>query len=125
MLKKLKKRLIMEVKAQTKHIRMSPRKLNLVAKSIKDLPLEKALEKLSFLRKRAAEPLLKTLNSAIANATNNFGLKKDNLRIKSIQILKGPTLKRWRAVSRGRAHPYEKKTSHIKVILTKKNGTKD
>lgn len=115
----------MEIKAKSKYIRISPRKLNLVAKSIKGLSLQKALETLAFLEKKAARSLLKTLKSAIANAINNFKLKEEGLKIKSIEILKAPMLKRWRPVSRGRAHPYAKRTSHIKVILEEvSSGTK-
>ena len=115
----------MEIKAESKYIRISPRKLQLVAKSIKGLSLQEALETLVFLEKRAARSLLKTLKSAIANAINNFKLKEEDLKIKSIEILKAPMLKRWRPVSRGRAHPYVKRTSHIKVILEEvSSGTK-
>ncbi|MBL7158970.1 50S ribosomal protein L22 [Candidatus Microgenomates bacterium] len=115
----------MDIKAKSQHVRMSPRKVRLVVDGAKGLSLQKTLEYLILLRKRAAKPLLKTINSAIANATANFKLKEENLKIKSIEILKGPVLKRWRPVSRGRAHPYKKRTSHIKVILEEsKNGTK-
>ena len=107
----------MEIKAESKYIKISPRKVRLVANTVRGLSLTSALENLTFLRKRAAKPLFKTLKSAIANAVNNFKLKEEDLKIKSIEILKGPVLKRWRPVSRGRAHSYEKKMSHIRVIL--------
>ena len=115
----------MEIKAESKYARISPRKARLVAEKIKNLPLEDALENLAFLRKRTAKPILKTLKSAIANATYNFKLKNEDLKIKSIEILKGPVLKRWRPVARGRAHPYKRRTSHIKVILEEKPKTKN
>lgn len=107
----------MEIKAESKYVRISPRKAQLVARAIKGLSLKEALESLSFIRKKAAKPIFKTLKSAIANATHNLKLKEENLRIRSIEILKGPVFKRWRPVSRGRAHPYLKRTSHIKVVL--------
>lgn len=107
----------MEIKAESNYIRISPRKLQLVVEAIKGRPLDEVLDVLASIRKRAARPLLKTLKSAVANATNNFKLKEENLAIKSVQVLKGRMLKRWRAVSRGRTHPYKKRTSHIKVIL--------
>lgn len=110
----------MEIKAESKYARISPRKARLVAEKIKNLPLKDALENLAFLRKRTAKPILKTLKSAIANATYNFKFKDEDLKIKSIEILKGPVLKRWRPVARGRTHPYKRRTSHIKVVLTKK-----
>jgi len=115
----------MEVKAEAKYIRMSPRKVRLVVRAIKELTAQQAVETLKFVNKRAAKPLSKLIQSAIANAKNNFGLKPETLRFKKIQVGEGPTLKRWRAVSRGRAHPIMKRTSHIKVILEGKNGTKD
>jgi len=116
----------MEIKAESKYIKVSPRKLQLVAKEIKKSPLSEALEVLPFFKKKAARPLLKTLNSAVANAVNNLKLKKENLKIKSIEILKAPMLKRWRPVSRGRSHSYVKRMSNIKVILeeTKKSKRK-
>lgn len=114
----------MEIQAESKYVRTSPRKLQLVAESLKGLSLKQALENLSFLRKRAAKPLLKTLKSAIANAVANFKLKEENLKIKSVQILKAPMLKRFRPVSRGVAHPYKRRMSHIKIVLTE-YGTKD
>lgn len=107
----------MEVKAEAKYIRMSSRKVRLVVDAIRGLNPQKALEYLKFVNKRAAGPLSKVIKSAIANAKNNFGLKPEDLRFKEIQVGEGPTLKRWRAVSRGRAHQIMKRTSHIKVIL--------
>jgi len=107
----------MEVKAEAKYIRMSSRKVRLVVDAIRGLSPQKALEYLKFVNKRAAGPLSKVIKSAIANAKNNFGLKPEDLRFKEIQVGEGPTLKRWRAVSRGRAHQIMKRTSHIKVIL--------
>jgi len=107
----------MEIKASASFVRMSPRKLRLVADSIRDLSLEEALIALENSDKRASKPLLKVINQAIGNATNNLGVKKDSLRFKKILIEEGPTYKRWRAVSRGRAHSIFKRTSHIKIVL--------
>lgn len=107
----------MEVKAEAKYIRISPRKVRLVVDAIKGLSPQRALEHLRFIKKRAAQPLMKVIKSAMANAKKNFGLKVEDLKFKEIQVGEGPTLKRWRAVSRGRAHPIMKRTSHIKVVL--------
>lgn len=107
----------MEVKAEAKYIRISPRKVRLVADAIRGLDPQKALEYLKFVNKRAAGPLSKLIKSAIANAQNNFSLKPEDLKFKNIQVGEGPTLKRWQAVSRGRAHSIMKRTSHIKVVL--------
>ncbi len=94
--------------------------MRLVATAVKNLVPEEALDKLKFLNKRAAQPLAKVIKQALANATNNFKLKKESLKFKSIQIRKGSTYKRWRSVSRGRAHSIFKRTSHIRVILESK-----
>ena len=110
----------MLVKAESKFIRTSPRKIRLVAGLIRDLAPEEAVTTLSHLRQRAATPLLKTLKQAMANALNNHNLAKDSLLIQSIEVNEGPTYKRWRPVSRGRAHSIFKRTSHIKLVLKTK-----
>lgn len=107
----------MKITAQQKYIRMSPQKIRLVAAAIKHLPPAEAQRQLAFIPKRAARPLSKVIGQAVANATNNLKLNPRLLKIESIEINEGPTLKRWRAVSRGRAHGILKQTSHIKVIL--------
>ena len=107
----------MEVIAKSKHIRQTPRKLRLVAAALSGLSVTKVLEGLKNLNKRAAKPILLTLRQAQGNAVNNFDLDEDSLKIKEIQINEGPTLKRWRAGSRGRAREILKRTSHIRLIL--------
>lgn len=105
-----------------KYLLISPQKIREVARVIKGLDLEAALAQLEFFPKRASRPLLTALKSAIANAANNFKLERDKLKIETIEIGEGPRLKRWRAVSRGTAHQYKKRTSHIKIILTEKEN---
>ena len=110
----------MEIKASLKYFRAAPRKTRLVADLIRKMDADKAQVKLQFLRKRAAEPFLKLLNSAVANASKNFNLdekKISNLYIKKITVDEGPKLKRWMPVSRGTSHPIQKKTSHITLVL--------
>jgi len=107
----------MEIRAVAKYIRISPKKIRLVADLIRDMSLNKAIETLSFLPHRAARPLLKVINSAIANAENNFGLKKEYLQIKSLIVNQGPALKRWTPKARGVATPIKRRSSHITVIL--------
>jgi len=107
----------MLIKAESKFIRTSPRKIRLVANYVRKLPPDEAVIILSHLRKRAATPLLKTLKQALANAVNNHNLAKDSLLIQSIEVNEGPTYKRWQPVSRGRAHSIFKRTSHIKIVL--------
>ena len=107
----------MEIRAVAKYIRISPKKIRLVVDLIRDMSLNKAIETLSFLPHRAARPLLKVINSAIANAENNFGLKKEDLQIKSLIVNQGPALKRWVPKARGVATPIKRRSSHITVIL--------
>lgn len=109
---------VTEIVAYQKYVRTSPRKLRLVADSVRHLLPHKALIDLKFMRKRAALVLAGVLKQAVSNAVNNQNLAKESLRIKSLEIQEGPTLKRWRAVSRGRAHRILKRMSHIKIILT-------
>lgn len=114
----------MEVKAQVKYIRMSPRKVRLVVNLIRGLDIEEAAHQLRFMTKAAAKPVLKLLNSAIANAVNNFKLQKENLYIKDITVNSGPTLKRWQPRAFGRATPIRKRSSHIEIVLAEKKVSK-
>lgn len=111
-----------------KYVRLGSRKLRLVAQAVKNLTPQEAIKQLEFLNKRSSLPVLKTIKQAIANAKNppagGKSVKLEDLRFSEIQILKGPILKRWRAVSRGRAYKIHKPTSHIKVVLEAKNGSK-
>lgn len=108
----------MLIKAQQKYISVSTRKLNEVAFLVRRVGKpEKAILLLENVQKRAAGPIVKTLKQAVANAKNNFKLEAKSLKIKEIQINKGPTYKRGRPVSRGRSHPIKKRTSHITIIL--------
>lgn len=110
----------MEINAKLRYLRMSPRKIRLVADLIRGLSAENARRALKFSDKRASEHILKLLNSAIANALNNFQ-KKEGLYIKKIFVDQGPTYKRFRPVARGMAHPINKKTSHITIVLDEQN----
>ncbi|MFZ5364441.1 MAG: 50S ribosomal protein L22 [Patescibacteria group bacterium] len=110
----------MEIKAQVKFVRMSPRKTRLVADLVRGLDVDKAKDQLQFMPKVASKPILKLLNSAIANAVNNFKLKKENLYIKAIMVDGGPVLKRWRPRAFGRAAPIRKRSAHIKLVLVER-----
>lgn len=110
----------MEVKAKIKYQRIAPRKARLVADLIRRKTVFDAKRDLVFCKKRAAIFIRKLLESAIANAKNNFNLSEDkieNMIIKEIKVDEGPKLKRWRPVARGTAHQIEKKTSHITLVL--------
>jgi len=97
---------------------MSPRKVRLVTGMIRGLKLDVARTQLAFLPKAASLPVLKVLNSAAANAVNNFKLDESTLIIKTATADQGPALKRWRARAMGRAAPIKKRTSHITIVLT-------
>lgn len=115
----------MEIKAESRTDRISPRKVMLVADVIRNKPVEQALQTLTLIRKRGAKVLYRVLKSAIGNAINNAKQKQDSLVIKSIEVTPGPFLKRYHASTRGRTHPYKKRSSHIKIILEEKKGLKD
>lgn len=107
----------MEVKAESNGIRISPRKVRLVADGIRDLSVAQALRMLALLQKRAAGSIEKTLKSAIANAVNNAKLKQDSLVIKRVEVTEAQSLKRFRPSTRGRVHPYKRRGSHIRIVL--------
>lgn len=109
-----------EFVAVGKNIKMSPRKMRLVADSVKKSDLQNALAQLVVLNKRAADPIRKALESAVANATHNFGKEKASLTIKDIIVTEGISYKRYHYASRGRIHPYKRRTSHVKVVLVQK-----
>jgi large subunit ribosomal protein L22 len=88
-----------------------------MADQIRGLPVQKALDVLEFSGKKAALPLRKAVLSAIANAEHNEGADVDELRIASIQVDEGPTIKRWRARAKGRAARIKKHSSHITVTV--------
>lgn len=108
----------MIITATQKFTRQTPRKLRLVANTVKKLPLDQAIRQLAVIERRSTLVLMKTVKQAIANALNNHSLKFDDLKIENILITDGPRYKRFRAVSRGRAHEIKKRTSHITVKLT-------
>ncbi len=107
----------MEIRAELNFLRMSPRKVRLTADMIRGKKIADALNIVKFSSRWAAKPILKLLQSAIANATHNFNLQKDNLYIKTIRVNQGPMLKRWSARAFGRASEIQKKTSHVIILL--------
>ncbi len=112
----------MEARAVAKYVRVSPQKCRLVADQVRRLSVGKALELLQFSPRKAAAPIRKTLESAIANAEHNQGLDIDELRVDTITIDEGPVMKRWRPRAKGRATPIIKKTSHITVSVSDEQG---
>ncbi len=114
----------MEVKVQLNNLRTAPRKTRQVADVIRNKNLAQARALLEFTIKRPADPMLKLLNSAAASAVNDLKLKEDDLYISKITVDEGPKLKRWHAMSRGRAYPILKRTSNITLVLSQKNPEK-
>ena len=110
------------VKAQLKHLRIAPRKVRLVADSIRTKNVKEAIRILSFLPKRASLPMKKLLQSAEANAKNNFQMESADLYVAKIWVDEGPVLKRYSPRAMGRATLIRKKTSHITVVLDEKKG---
>ena len=112
----------MEVKAVSKYVRISPRKVQKVVGAIKGKPVEAGLEILRFMPQKAAKILDKIVRSAVANADQNPDVDIDLLVIHNIVADQGPTLKRWRARARGRGTRILKRTSHITVILAEESS---
>lgn len=108
----------MPTSATLKFTRHSPQKMRLVADQIRGLPVERALSLLSFSNRKAATMLKKLLESAIANAEHNDGADIDTLRVSSISVDQGPTIKRLQPRARGRADRILKRTSHITLTVT-------
>ena len=107
-----------QVRATAKFVRMAPRKVRLVVDQIRNKSVEQALEVLQFSPRAAAEPVAKTLRSAVANAENNNGMRADNLVIKYAYVDEGPTMKRIRPRAKGSASRIRKRTSHITIIVS-------
>jgi large subunit ribosomal protein L22 len=105
------------MKAVVKTIRISPKKLNLVASLVRNKDVQDAIDILKFTPKKGALPLSKAIKSAAANAENNFKQKKATLFIKEIIVNKGPTYKRSVPISRGRVHPILKRNAHLTVTI--------
>ena len=103
--------------AKAKSIRTSGQKLNLVAKSIRGCNIKVAIDQLTFSKKRVAKEVLKVLNSAIANAENNFGLDIDKLMVQEAYVGKSIMMKRMRPRARGRAARILKPFSKLTILL--------
>jgi len=103
--------------ARIKHCRISPRKVGIVLDLIRGQDLDKALAILKYTPKAASEPLYKLVESAAANAENNFSMQKDILYVSECFCGPGPTLKRMRPRAKGRGDRVLKRTSHVTVIL--------
>lgn len=111
----------MEVFAVSRSVRIAPRKVRLIADAIRKMPLDDAKAALILINKRGAVALNKTLKSAIANAINNSKLNERDLQIKAIEVTEAASYKRFRPSTRGRVHPYKRRGSNIKIVLSDGN----
>ena len=107
----------MAVKAIAKGVRMSPRKVSIVAGLVRGRTVADALTILEHTPRRSALPVKKVIESAKANADHNHNYKPDSLQIVSISVTPGPRFKRYRPAAHGRALPFQRKTSHIHVVV--------
>jgi len=105
------------VTASLKNYRTAPRKMRLAADMIRGKSVAQASLILAHADKKGRHPISALLDSAVANAVNNFKLDKDTLVVKEIRIDQGIVLKRFKPVSRGSAHPIKKRTSHVSITL--------
>ncbi|MBC3514847.1 50S ribosomal protein L22 [Neobittarella massiliensis] len=110
----------MEAKAYLRHLRIAPRKVQIVLDLIRNQPAAKAMAILKATPKAASEPLQKLLKSAMANAENNHNMDKDNLYVAECFVCPGPIMKRIRPRAQGRAFRVLKRTSHVTMVLKEK-----
>lgn len=113
----------MDVTAHLRNLRMSPRKVRLVADLVRGLPVGEADAQLAYLSRAAALPLRKLLASAVANAEHNAKLSRANLYVGQIAVNQGPTLKRFRPRAFGRAAAIRKRSCHVHVVLMERVPT--
>ncbi len=107
----------MPVISKLNYLRISPRKVRLVADLIRKKPVKEAEQILHFTVKKPAKPLAKLLKTAVSDAQHNFNLDAENLYISKIIVNEGPRYKRWRPRSRGMVHQILKRTSHVTIVL--------
>jgi large subunit ribosomal protein L22 len=115
----------MEARAKSSHIRQSPRKMRLVIDLIRGRGVGEAYALLQYSKKRAADQISKTLRSAVANARAKAEAEGelvdvDDLFVKEAYVNEGPRLKRWRAAAMGRAAPIHRPTSHVVIVVDRK-----
>lgn len=109
-------------KAKLRFLRMSPRKVRLVADLVRGMNVDQAIGQLRFSPKLAARPVRKLIESAAANATQNHEMDRSLLFVQEIRVNDGPTLKRFRPRAHGRAGAIRKRSSHVYVTLAQREG---
>jgi large subunit ribosomal protein L22 len=113
----------MKAQATARYVRQSPFKVRRVLDLVRGLPVDEARVVLEFTNRRATEPIMKTLNSAVANAEHNLALDADELFVSEAYANEGPTLKRYRPRARGRATQIRKRTCHITIVVADEEET--
>lgn len=113
----------MDIKVQLSNLRVSPRKARRVIDQIRGKKTTEARSILSFLVNRSSAPVLKLLNSAVASAKNDFKLEEANLFVSKVTVDEGPKMKRFWPMSRGRAYPIMKRSSHIQLVVSEMNAS--
>lgn len=113
----------MQAISTQKFVKITPRKLRLIADMVRKMSPSEAMETLPFVNRNGVAEVKKTINTAIANARVK-GMNEENLKFKTLEINEGPRLKRFRPVSRGMAHGYVRQMSHIRVVLEEKKVEK-
>jgi large subunit ribosomal protein L22 len=103
--------------AKLSHCRIAPRKMRVIAKMIRGMPVTKAINSLRFLNRSGSREFFKLLVSAVANAEDKGDVDVDKLMVNTVLVDQGPTFKRWRPRAMGRANRINKKTSHVIVAL--------
>jgi len=111
----------MEIKVKLSNLRTAPRKVRQVVDLVRGKRVPEAQSILLFTVNKSARPVLKLLNSAVASAKHDLHLDESNLFISKITVDEGPKLKRWHPMSRGRAYPIIKRSSHIVLVLSELN----
>jgi large subunit ribosomal protein L22 len=109
-----------EAQAIVSNIRVSPRKLNLVAAQIRNMPVGRAVAELTFSKRRIAQQVKKALQSAIANAENNHQLDVDRLVVSRAEVGRSMVMRRFHARGRGRSARIEKWFSHLKIVVAER-----
>jgi large subunit ribosomal protein L22 len=107
----------MSVQAIAKGVRISPRKVGVVASLVRGRSVADALTILEHTPRRSSDAVARVIKSARANAEHNHNFKPDTLQITTITVTPGPRLKRYKPAAHGRALPFQKKSSHIRVIV--------
>jgi large subunit ribosomal protein L22 len=108
----------MEVQAQAKRVKISPRKVRLITNLIRGLHVDEARKQLCLVKRDSAEVVAKLLESAIANASHNFNLDSNKLFVSAIEVCEGPTIHRFRPRAFGRSASIRKRMSHITMKLS-------